>query len=157
MRPVRRVVPLVVWVVVSAVASAVALGGCTDLRTFRGAWHGPRVGDSPAVKVGVADDATALLAIDAIDSHGVRGTLTVSGLAAGAPFQSLAGAEADALGQMTFDGDPLRVYLAFTPISDGAGDALAVIALYADHHVDLRLLRGGAAPLYAIFDLTEGP
>jgi hypothetical protein len=152
MRPVRRVVPLVVWVVVSIVV----LGGCTDLRTFRGAWHGPRVGDSPAVKVGVADDATALLTIDAIDSHGVRGTLNVSGLVAGAPFESLAGAEADALAQMTFDGDPLRVYLAFAPISDGGGAALAVIALYADHHVGLRLLRGGAAPLYAIFDLTEG-
>lgn len=144
----RRAVPLVVWVVV--------LAGCTDLRTFRGTWHGARVGDNPAVKVGVADDATALLTLDAIDSHGVRGTLTVSGLVSGAPFASLAGAEADALGQLTFDGDPLRVYLAFTPISDGGGDALAVIALYADHHVDLRLLRGGAAPLYAIFDLTEG-
>lgn len=147
MRAVRRLVPLLVWVV---------LAGCTDLRGFRGDWHGPRVGDDPAVKIGVAADATASLTLDALDVHGVRGRLSVVGLVTDAPFSSLAGAEADALGQMTFDGDPLRVYLAFAPIGDGGGDALAVIALYNDHHVDLRLLRGGSVPIYAIFHLTEG-
>jgi hypothetical protein len=72
-----------------------------------------------------------------------------------APFSSLAGAEADALAGMTFSGSPLRVYLAFAPIPDDAGDALAVIALYEDRRVEVRLLRGGSAPLYAIFALTE--
>ena len=33
---------------------------------------------------------------------------------------------------MTFAGAPLRVYLAFVPIPDGGGDALALIALYDD-------------------------
>ena len=38
---------------------------------------------------------------------------------------------------------------------DGGGDALAVIALY-DGRVELRLLRGGAKPIYAIFSLAAG-
>jgi hypothetical protein len=61
------------------------------------------------------------------------------------------------LAGMSFSGSPLRVYLAFFAIPDGGGEALAVIALYDDQRVEVRLLRGGTTPLYAIFALTEAP
>ena len=63
--------------------------------------------------------------------------------------------EADALAGMTFTGAPLRVYLAFVAMPDTSGEALALIALYDDHRIEARILRGGAAPLYAIFALSE--
>ena len=59
------------------------------------------------------------------------------------------------LSGITFDGSPSRVYLAFVAIPDGGGEALAVIALYDDKRVEVRVLRGGTQPLYAIFALTQ--
>jgi hypothetical protein len=57
---------------------------------------------------------------------------------------------------MTFTGSPLRVYLAFVPTTDGGGSALAMVALYTDHRIELRLLRGNPQPLYAIYLLVDG-
>ena len=39
--------------------------------------------------------------------------------------------------------------------TDGSGDALAMIALYDDQRIEVRLIRGGAQPVYAIFDLRR--
>ncbi|HEY0192374.1 MAG TPA: hypothetical protein VGC42_14745 [Kofleriaceae bacterium] len=129
--------------------------GCSDLREFRGAWHGHRVGDADVLHTNVAGTAAALT-IEALDGHSFAGRLTIDALLADAPIASMPGAEADALAGLTFDGDPLRVYLAFAPIADGHGDALVVIALFDDHRIEVRLMRGGAQPLYGIFALTEG-
>jgi len=134
---------------------ALACGACNDLRDFRGTWKGPRVGEAQVVKVGVPDAAVATLTIDSLDTHGLHGQLEISGLLPAAPVESLAGAEADALADMTFSGAPLRVYLAFVPMTDGGGEALALIALYDDHRIEARILRGGGVPLYAIFALSE--
>lgn len=139
----------------TVVVLAVVAAGCSDLRDFRGEWSGPRIGDVPIVKVGVRDGAHAQLAIDDIDAHGLRARLTIDGLVDGALLESLPGAEADALANMTFAGAPLRVYLGFVAIADGAGEALALIALYDDRRIEARVLRGGPTPLYAIFALTE--
>jgi hypothetical protein len=135
--------------------AALCLVACNDLRDFRGAWRGPRVGDAPELHVGVALDAQATLTIDALDTHGISGRLAVDSLVLDAHFASLPGAEADALAGITYSGSPLRVYLAFVAIPDSGGEALALIALYEDRRVEVRLLRGGSAPLYAIFALTE--
>lgn len=132
-------------------AIAVIASACTDVRDFRGTWQGAQVGAAAELHVGVPAGAGAGLTIDDIDKRGVSGHLTVQQVVA-APFTSVPGAEADALASMTWDGAPLRVYLAFVPTIDGGGDALAVIALY-DQRIELRLMRGGTAPLYAIFDL----
>ncbi|HVV85800.1 MAG TPA: hypothetical protein VHE35_22230 [Kofleriaceae bacterium] len=136
-----------------AAALAVALAACNDLRDFRGDWSGARVGDNPALRVGVAVDATAHLAIATVDRHGLAGTLDVDGLVAGASLASLPGAEADALSGLTFSGAPLRIYLGFVATTDGGGDALAMVALYDDERLEVRLLRGGTQPLYGIFAL----
>lgn len=139
------------------VAVLAAGGGCSDLRDFQGSWRGPRVGDAPVVRIGVPDDATAALEIERIDAHGLGGQLTIDGLVTGATFESLPGAEADALADMTFSGAPLRVYLGFIALPDGQGDALALIALYDHHRIEVRVLRGGPSSLYGIFALTESP
>ena len=131
------------------------LGACTDLRDFRGTWRGPRVGEAAVVRVGVPPSATATLTIEAIDTYGLTGTFAISGLLPATTIASLPGAEADALAGMTFTGAPLRVYLAFVAMPDTSGEALALIALYDDHRIEARILRGGAAPLYAIFALSE--
>jgi hypothetical protein len=137
------------------VAVAVTGAACNDLRDFRGAWKGPRVGDAAVVKVGVGPTAVATLTIDDLDTHGLSGELSIPGLVTSAPVASLPGAEADALAGMTFTGAPLRVYLAFVPVADGGGEALVLIALFDDHRIEARILRGGTAPLYAIFALSE--
>lgn len=132
----------------------VMLVGCNDLRAFRGDWRGPRVGDAPALRVGIGDGAAAL-SIDGIDGHGLTARLAIDGLLPETPIASLAGAEADALAGITFGGAPLRVYLAFVAMPDAGGEALAVVALYDDRRIEVRLLRGGGKPLYGIFALTE--
>jgi hypothetical protein len=130
------------------------LVACNDVRDFRGTWHGARVGDAEVLHVGAGDAAT--LSIDAIDNHGIQARLAIDNLLPETPITSIAGAEADAVSTMTFAGSPLRVFIAFTPLSDGGGDATTLIALYDDDRVEVRLLRGGTMPLYAIFTLRSG-
>jgi hypothetical protein len=133
--------------------------GCSDVRDYAGQWRGARVGTSPEIRVGVADGAIAQLTIDDIDTHGLHGQLTIDNggtpLIANAAVVSLPGAEADALSSMSFAGAPMRVYMSFVPIDDGAGDAMAMVGLYDSRRVDLRLLRGGSTPIYAIFALSQ--
>lgn len=140
-------------------AITVLAAGCSDVRDYAGEWRGARVGASPEIRVGVADGATAQLTIDDIDTHGLHGQLAIDNagapLVTNAPVVSLPGAEADALSSMSFAGSPMRVYLAFVPLDDGAGDAMALIGLYDSRRIDLRLLRGGSAPIYAIFALSQ--
>jgi len=132
------------------------LVACSDLRDFQGPWSGRQVGESNEVRVGVAADG-ASLAIDAVDEHHLAARLTIAGMLPETPIASIRGAEADVLAGITFSGAPLRVFLAFAPVADGRGDALVIVALYDDHRVEVRLLRGGteATQLYAIFALRQ--
>jgi hypothetical protein len=140
-----------------AIVLATALAaGCTDTRDYVGAWHGATVGESAPLRVGVPMNASATLTVDTIDTHGIGGRLSIDGLTADAAFASVPGAEADVLAGLTWSGAPLRVYFAFVPASDGGGDLTALIALY-DRRIELRLLRGGARPVYAIFPLGDAP
>ena len=130
------------------------LAACNDVRDFAGDWRGDRAGVSPAVRVG--EGVSATLTIADIDKHGLRGHVVVVGTDPAVPlidsdFSSLEPAEADALATMTFSGAPLRVYLGFVPTSTGV-DALAMIALYDSHRIELRLL---ARDAYAIYALTQ--
>ena len=132
------------------------LVACNDLREFRGQWRGSRVGDAGSV-LRTGPGSAATLSIDHIDGHGLGGRLAVDDLLRETAITSLPGAEADVLSGITFSGAPLRVYLAFVAVPDGGGGALVVIALYDDRRVELRLLRGEPASLYAIFPLAEVP
>jgi len=130
---------------------AALLVGCNDLRDFAGTWDGRRVGDDPVLRVGVSATAHATLSIAQCDTHVFRGLLSIDGLLQPTEVDSIAGVEADALSDLTFAGSPLRVFMAFVPMSDGHGDAIAVIGLFADHRIDIRIMRQGASPVYAIF------
>jgi len=88
------------------------LAGCNDLRDFRGAWAGPRVGEATPLRVGAGDAAN--LAIDGIDAHGLTARLSIENL----------------LPETSF-------------------------SLYDDRRIEVRVLRGGTLPLYAIYALTE--
>jgi hypothetical protein len=127
--------------------------GCTDLREFRGAWAGHRVGTAVALHTGITG-TTAALSIDRIDGHSFAARIQVEGvLDAPTPISSIPGVEADVLSDLTFTGDPLKVYLSFVPIPDGRGDALLVIALFDDRRIEVRMIRGGTDPLYGIWTL----
>jgi hypothetical protein len=136
-----------------ATLALIALAACNDVRDFGGRWTGGRVGDAAPLKIGPGTQAT--LQIDVVDTHGIRGQLSVDGLIDNAPIVSLTGAEADALSSMTFAGNPLRVFLAFAITRDSKGDATVMIALYDDDRVEVRALRGGDTPVYAIFALQR--
>jgi hypothetical protein len=126
---------------------------CNDLRDFRGAWSGGRVGDAPVLRVGAGDSCT--LAIDGIDAHGLVARIAIENLMPETQFTSLEGAEADVLANLTFAGSPLRVYLGFVPVPDLGGEAFVVVALYDDQRIQVRVLRGGTQPIYAIYALHE--
>jgi hypothetical protein len=126
---------------------------CNDLRDFRGSWTGGRVGDAPVLRVGAGDVCT--LAIDGIDAHGLTARISIENLLPETQLVSLEGAEADVLGNLTFAGNPLRVYLGFVPVPDLGGDAFVVISLYDDNRVQVRVLRGGVQPIYAIYALSQ--
>lgn len=142
-----------------ATVALLTLAACTDLRDFRGEWRGPRVGETPVLKVGMDGVATADLEIEQIDEQHLGAQLAIDGpasmLVPSTAISSIAGADADVLAGMTFAGSPLHVYLAFVDVPGGNGQALAVVALYDDRRVEVRLMRGGTAPLYGIFALTE--
>jgi hypothetical protein len=129
------------------------LVACSDLREFRGTWRGPLVGDT-ALQVNPPTGPAALV-IELVDSHHLSARLTVNGLLPEAVIESLPAAEADVLSDITFGGSPLKVYLSFTAVPDGGGDALVVVALYDDRRVEVRVVRGGTKPLYSIFALSE--
>ena len=142
------------WVAIVA-SITLALLACNDLREFRGTWAGTRVGDTAAVHVGITGDPGATLTITSFDRLGLTGTLDVDNLCSDAAVTPLAGVEADRLSSLTFDGAPLRVYLSFVATTDGFGDVLALIAIYDDDRIEVRLIRGGDHPVYAIFDLSR--
>lgn len=127
--------------------------GCGDLREFHGTWRGPRVGADPALLVGALGDGVVQLTIAKVDRNGLHGRVQIAGVV-DSPIDSIPGAEADVLAGMTFDGSPLRVYLAFAEFRP-TGSALVVISLYDDHRVELRLIRGSESPIYAIFALQR--
>lgn len=117
------------------------------------------MGSDASLLVGVLGGNVAELSIDELDRHGLSGHLRIAGQPGGdgtfdAPLVSVPGAEADVLAGLTFDGAPLRVYLGF--VEPAAGDsALAVVSLYDDSRVELRVLRGSPNPLYGIFALAR--
>lgn len=132
---------------------ALVVIGCNDVREFSGRWEGDRIGDAPALRVGQGDAVT--LDIDELDTRGIRARIRIPGLIQETSITSLPGAEADALANLTFPGNPFRVYLAFAPVADDNGDAFVMIGLYDDERVDVRVMRGGPSPVYAIFSLKR--
>jgi hypothetical protein len=137
---------------------ATLASGCLDIRSFEGTWSGPRVGDDPTLNMGFGESSGATLVIDEIDSLNLRATLTTQGDEfTGAAIRPIPAVEADALGGLSFDGSPERVFMSFAEPNDGLADAIAVIAIYNDDRVEVRIMRGNPAPLYGVFTLERTP
>ncbi|MCC6748988.1 MAG: hypothetical protein IT371_15115 [Deltaproteobacteria bacterium] len=141
------------------IAVAVVLGslsGCTDLRAFEGEWRGAVVAEE-AVRQGFAQGTTvAPLALSSVDLHALSATLTTSdGKFHDTRLARVTKAASDVLATLSFDGQPIRSYLAFAPLAnDPTGPwTLALISLFADERVELRLIRGN--DLFGVFRLRR--
>jgi hypothetical protein len=110
----------------TTVLAFAALAACTDVHGFQGTWS----------------TTGATLTIDRVDSHSIAGAITFAGGPVSSPLRESVALQADALSTMTFAGSPLHVYLAYFDMQDNCGEALAVISLYENHRVELRVLRG---------------
>lgn len=127
---------------------AVAAAGCTDLGTFAGTWMGGVV-PSAEVRVGVPETSSAVLNVTRVERTRLEGTIGLEGETV--TLRPVARAGNDALGAMELPEAPLRSFFLVAPLR--AGDALAVISLYADDRVDVRLIRSDN--LYAVYHLTR--
>ena len=128
------------------------LGACADLGGYSGRWSGDVVGE-PAVLAGLPSGTRAVLDVERVDRVSIAGRLELSPPGGGAPetvtLRPVARAANDGLGSMELPDAPLRSYLVVAPLA--AGDALAVVSLYPDDRVVLRLLRSDT--LYGVFPL----
>ncbi len=128
---------------------------CVDAGDYEGVWVGEAAGEGETREGFERGDALEVEIMEA-DLGDLRAEISSSdGLFEDEPIEPIPGAEQDALADITFPGSPLRVFLAFADTTDGEGPALVVLALYGDPSVEVRILRGGAAPLYGIFSLER--
>lgn len=134
-----------------------AASGCHDIRDREGTWTGERVGQAAALRVGMADQVRATLVVEEASLSWLRARLTTDDdVFRDALIQPNPGAEADVLAGMSFDGSPLRVFLAFVETTDGGGAATCLVALYPDERIEIRVMRGPPVPLYGILVLERG-
>jgi hypothetical protein len=140
------------------VTAALCLGGtgCIDVREYQGEWLG-RVASEPAVRQGFAEGVRVEpLVLDKVDLEVISATLTTTdGKFKRTPLSRVVKFSNDTLASLTFDGDPLRSYLLFSPLASesGAPPAMMVISLFTDDRVELRILRGN--DLFGVFHLTR--
>ena len=144
------------WAFRFAVLCAIAVGACTNVSDFRGPWNGPRVGTAAVLHVGVPATTAAALTINSIDTYGLSGQLSIAGVITDATMTSVPGAEADALADLSMPDHSLRVYIAFVEVDDALGDATVILSFYEGNRAELRVMRGGSAPIYAVFTLSPG-
>ena len=131
-----------------ALLAALAGAGCQDLGGFVGTWEGQVVAD-PLVRAGVAGEAPVTLRLDRLDRLGLAGALRLAGR--DSTLRPLPRATSDLLGHLELPDRPLQSYLLVAPLDDG--DALAVVSLYDQPRIDLRLLRSDT--LYAVAHLRR--
>lgn len=134
----------------------VAASGCTDLRSFAGTWSGSIL-EEEAIRQGFTLQTTVeALTLSNVDVHGMKAQLTTSdGLFEDTPLKLIRKVSGDALSSLSFDGHPLRSYFFFAgPVEDvSAGDAIIIISLFGDDHIELRIMRGN--DLFGVFLLNR--
>jgi hypothetical protein len=131
-----------------------ATGGCVDVRNFEGSWEG-KIVPEPAVRQGFTESTTVeALELSNVDLERLTASLTTSdGKFKNTPLTRMTKFSNDTLASLTFDGDPLRTYLLFAPLtSESEGSpALMVISLFGDDRVEMRILRSN--DLFGVFNL----
>jgi hypothetical protein len=140
----------------------IAAQGCIDIREFEGTWTGGIVSED-AVRQGFTPDTSVeALELENVDLEGLGARLTTSdGKFKDQSLKRVNKFSNDTIASLTFDGAPLRSYLMFAPLSgEGAQGgvpsgalAMMLISLFADDHVELRVLRGDH--LFGVFNLAR--
>ncbi len=135
---------------VVAALCALGSGACDDLRHFTGEWEG-EVSPDPNQRHGFAPKTRLRGKVDGVSRTAIALSLTLPGRGGPLPFVPLRHAAGDALGNLTFDGAPLRTYLGLLH-PPGEAPYFTVVSLFAEERVDVRLIRG-AEESYGVFSL----
>jgi hypothetical protein len=143
------------------------VGGCEDLRQFSGPWTGT-ISRDPNHQHGFARDATLSLTVGGVTRYGLDMTVTLPGATGTSRFEPMRHAVQDVLADLRLPGDPLRTYLGFVRTGAAGGAQppeapapplstepyLAVVSLYAEERIEVRLIRGPDAD-YGVFMLAR--
>lgn len=126
--------------VLPVLAAPALLGGCEDLRQFSGQWSG-NVSRDPNQQFGFGPEARLDVNVGGVTKYGIDMTLTLPGADVASRFELIKHAAEDVLADMRLPGDPLRTYLGFVRVT-GQEPFLAVVSLYAEGRIEVRLIRG---------------
>jgi hypothetical protein len=126
--------------------------GCEDIRRFEGAWAGP-VSADPAHQQGFGAQAFLRAHVASVSRTAIEMSIDLPGQGTPTRFEPIRHAADDVLGDLRLEGEPLRTFLGF--LRPPATDAyLAVISLFADERIDVRVIRG-PDELYGVFSLRR--
>lgn len=135
-----------------AAALVVLAAGCEDVRQFQGSWAGPVAAD-PAHQQGFAADAVVRANVASVSRTTLQMNVALPGRADTVAFEPIRHAADDALGDLRLEGEPLRTFLGYVR-PQGEAPILAVVSLFAEDRIDLRLIRG-PDELYGVFALRR--
>jgi hypothetical protein len=129
------------------------VAGCEDLRQFSGTWVGG-VSPDPVHQHGFGPEATVRATVANVTRSHLEMTLEVPGRPGAFRFESIRRAAQDALADLRLPAEPLRTYLGFVS-PPGEPPFLAVVSLFAEDRIDVRLIRG-SDEAYGVFTLCRG-
>jgi hypothetical protein len=134
-----------------ALAAALALTACEDIRRLEGQWSGP-VSADPAHHQGFSPGAVMQGTVTAVSRRAIEMTID---LPPDGPLrlQPIRHAADDVLGDLRLDGEPLRTFLGY--LRPGTGEPfLAVVSLFSEDRIDVRIIRG-PDETYGVFALRR--
>jgi hypothetical protein len=126
--------------------------GCEDIRRFEGSWAGAVSGD-PAHRTGFEAEAPMHATVTAVSRRGITMTVDLPGQPPALPFQPIGHAADDVLADLRIEGEPLRTFLGFVRPPTGE-PYLAVVSIFAEDHIDVRIIRG-PDEIYGVFSLRR--
>ena len=136
--------------------SMLVASACLDVREFQGSWSGSIIAEE-ALRQGFADTVKVdPLVLSNVDLLKLSATLTTSdGKFKETTLTRVTRFTADTLASMSFDTSPVRSYLHYAPLASEkqGGDAMVLISLFGDEHVEVRIIRGN--DLFGVFSLTQ--
>lgn len=139
--------------IVAAAVVAITVSGCEDIRGFEGQWQGA-VSADPSLGKGFARGDVVAISIESVTRDRIGMALVLPGASEPTRFSPIRSASADALGELRLPGEPLRTFLGYVDAPAGGTPYLAIVSLYAEKRVELRLIRG-ADESYGVFTLLR--
>lgn len=130
-------------------------GGCLDVRDFEGSWSGDIISEASVRQGFTAAARVDELELSQVDLNRLSATLTTSdGKFKNSRLTRVIRYTADPMASMSFDSNPVRSYLHFAPLANETRgcDAMVLISLFGDQHVEMRVIRGN--DLFGVFKLN---